>query len=36
MDQALPERPRKGRSAVSNQSGRCEACVRFAIDDGWV
>jgi len=35
MDQALPERPRKGRGAVSNRTGRYESCVRFAIDDGW-
>ena len=35
MDQALPERPRKGRGAVGNPTGRYESHVRFAIDDGW-
>ena len=35
MDQALPERPRKGRGAVGNRTGRYESRVRFAIDDGW-
>ena len=35
MDQAVPEQPRKGRGAVGNRTGRYEACVRFAIDDGW-
>ncbi|MEE8270617.1 MAG: radical SAM protein, partial [Alphaproteobacteria bacterium] len=31
----LPERPRKGRGAVSNRSGRFEAHERAAVDDGW-
>ncbi len=35
MDQALPERPRKGRGAVGNPTGRHEPHVRFAVDDGW-
>jgi len=35
MDQALPERPRKGRGAVGNRTGRYESHVRFAVDDGW-
>ncbi|NVK31376.1 MAG: radical SAM protein, partial [Gammaproteobacteria bacterium] len=25
----------KGRAAVSNESGRFEACQRFDFDDGW-
>jgi DNA repair photolyase len=33
---ALPDRPRKGRGAVSNRpSGRFDSPDRFAIDDGW-
>jgi DNA repair photolyase len=35
MDQALPRRPRKGRGAVGNPTGRYESHVRFAVDDGW-
>jgi DNA repair photolyase len=35
MDEALPDRPRKGRGAVSNRSGRFEAHERVAVDDGW-
>jgi DNA repair photolyase len=35
MDEALPDRPRKGRGAVSNRSGRYEAQARIAVDDGW-
>ena len=35
MDQTLPERPRKGRGAVGNPTGRYESHVRFAVDDGW-
>ncbi|MDH3232710.1 MAG: PA0069 family radical SAM protein [Alphaproteobacteria bacterium] len=31
----LPERPRKGRGAVGNQSGRYERETRHLIDDGW-
>lgn len=32
---ALPDRPRKGRGAVSNRSGRYEGEVREDTDDGW-
>ena len=32
---ALPDRPRKGRGAVSNPDGRYEALVRHRLDDGW-
>ena len=35
MDEALPSRPRKGRGAVTNRSGRFEPETRHAIDDGW-
>jgi DNA repair photolyase len=35
MDEALPDRPKKGRGAVSNRSGRYEAHERVAVDDGW-
>ncbi len=35
MVDVLPDRARKGRGAVSNQSGRYEAHQRVAIDDGW-
>jgi len=35
MVEVLPDRARKGRGAVSNQSGRYEAHQRVAIDDGW-
>ena len=35
MDDTLPDRPRKGRGAVSNRSGRYEAEERMAVDDGW-
>ncbi|HSR72973.1 MAG TPA: PA0069 family radical SAM protein [Kiloniellales bacterium] len=31
----LPDRPRKGRGAVSNPTGRYEAQTRVAFDDGW-
>jgi len=31
----IPPRPRKGRGAVSNASGRYEATRRVAVDDGW-
>ncbi|NNG03945.1 MAG: PA0069 family radical SAM protein [Inquilinus sp.] len=34
-DDRLPDRPRKGRGAVSNRSGRFEATVAEAVDDGW-
>lgn len=32
---ALPDRARKGRGAVSNRSGRFERESRVAVDDGW-
>ena len=35
MDQALPDRARKGRGAVSNRSSRFDAETRIAVDDGW-
>ncbi|MBI3513509.1 MAG: PA0069 family radical SAM protein [Proteobacteria bacterium] len=35
MDQALPDRPRKGRGAVSNRGSRYDAESRIAVDDGW-
>jgi DNA repair photolyase len=35
MHEALPSRPRKGRGAVSNRTGRYEAHTRVAVDDGW-
>jgi DNA repair photolyase len=31
----LPDRPRKGRGAIRNETGRFEAQTRHAIDDGW-
>ena len=31
----LPDRPRKGRGAVSNRAGRYEATESVAVDDGW-
>ena len=31
----LPDRPRKGRGAVSNRVGRYEPETREAVDDGW-
>jgi DNA repair photolyase len=31
----LPDRPVKGRGAVSNRDGRFEARAREAVDDGW-
>ena len=34
-DDRVPDRPRKGRGAVSNRSGRFEAAQREAVDDGW-
>ena len=30
-----PPRPRKGRGAVGNATGRFESEVRHAFDDGW-
>ncbi len=35
MDTELPDIPRKGRGAVSNQTGRFEGYNAVAIDDGW-
>jgi DNA repair photolyase len=35
MVDVLPDRARKGRGAVSNQTGRYEPHRRVAIDDGW-
>lgn len=35
MDAQIPDIPRKGRGAVSNQTGRFEAYDAIAIDDGW-
>ncbi|HER35600.1 MAG TPA: PA0069 family radical SAM protein [Halothiobacillaceae bacterium] len=35
MVDALSDRPRKGRGAVGNPTGRYEPQVRLAIDDGW-
>ena len=35
MLEARPDRPRKGRGAVSNRSGRYEAVAHVAVSDGW-
>lgn len=35
MDERLPDRPRKGRGAVSNPDNRYESTGRVAVDDGW-
>ena len=35
MDTELPDIPRKGRGAVSNQTGRFEGYNAVALDDGW-
>ena len=35
MVNILPDRPRKGRGAVSNLTGRCETEERMAVSDGW-
>jgi DNA repair photolyase len=35
MDEALADRPRRGRGAVGNPVGRFEAVDRVATDDGW-
>ena len=35
MVEVLPERPRKGRGAVSNPAGRYEPHTRLTVDDGW-
>ena len=33
--EALRERPRKGRGALTNRAGRYETLDRLAVDDGW-
>ncbi len=35
MVDVLPERPRKGRGAIGNPSGRYEPHARVVVDDGW-
>ena len=35
MVDVLPERPRKGRGAIGNPSGRYEPHARVGVDDGW-
>jgi len=35
MDEKVPDVPLKGRGAVGNPTGRFEAAIRFAVDDGW-
>jgi DNA repair photolyase len=35
MEDAIPDRARKGRGAVSNPDGRFEPRRRMAVDDGW-
>ena len=35
MVEVLPERPRKGRGAIGNPSGRYEPYARVGVDDGW-
>ena len=35
MDDAIPDRPRKGRGAVSNRTSRFEPQARVATFDGW-
>ena len=35
MVEEVSDRPRKGRGAVSNRSGRFEAHARVGVDDGW-
>ncbi|MDH3228990.1 MAG: PA0069 family radical SAM protein [Alphaproteobacteria bacterium] len=35
MTESLPDRPRRGRGAVGNPTGRFEAALRVAEDDGW-
>jgi DNA repair photolyase len=35
MVETLPDQPRKGRGAISNESGRFEPHGRVAVDDGW-
>ncbi|MDP6604577.1 MAG: PA0069 family radical SAM protein [Rhodospirillales bacterium] len=35
MIEELTERPRKGRGAVTNRSGRHERLTRIRVDDGW-
>ena len=35
MDKLVPNTPRKGRGAVSNETGRYETEQRHRVDDGW-
>ncbi len=35
MVEVLPERPRKGRGAIGNPTGRYEPYTRLGVDDGW-
>ncbi len=35
-DEILPDRPTRGRGAVSNRTGRYEPHDRFRVDDGWL
>ena len=35
MVDLLPDRPRKGRGAIGNPTGRYEPRTRQPIDDGW-
>ena len=35
MVEVLPERPRKGRGAIGNPTGRYEPYTRMGVDDGW-
>ncbi len=35
MADEIQDRPRKGRGAIGNQTGRFEPAARLAIDDGW-
>ncbi len=35
MVDLIPDKPKKGRGAVSNASGRYEPFTRVAVDDGW-
>ena len=34
-EERLPDRPRKGRGALSNAAGRYEPHLRERVDDGW-
>lgn len=35
LDSPLPNRPRKGRGAISNRTGRFEGYIAEPLDDGW-